>query len=165
MLERPDCRACLVVGSFRCGASEGDLEAGAQFTPKGGQEARQCVGKQDAGDDVSASLVHGRQLKGIGGDLDDVAVLFAQSSVADEGGQSQIEELGEGASFRGVGVGEAGTVEVAEDGREALKEDALEVGIFLVRADDVGGCCKGILEARRFGTGSRSIVYVVGHGE
>lgn len=43
-----------------------------------------------------------------------------------------------------MGLGEAGTVELTEDGGEVLEQDALEVGVFLVGADDVGGCGKGV---------------------
>ncbi len=42
---------------------------------------------------------------------------------------------------------EAGAVEVAEDGGELFEEEALEVGVFLVGSDDVGGCGEGVLVA------------------
>ena len=42
---------------------------------------------------------------------------------------------------------ETGAVEFAQDGGELFEEHALEVDVFLVRADDVGGGGEGVVVA------------------
>jgi hypothetical protein len=69
--------------------------------------------------------------------LDDVAVFFAEGAVADERGQAEVESVGEGAGFGGPGVGGARAAQTAVQVVELVCYDALEIGIFLVRADDV----------------------------
>ena len=80
-------------------------------------------------------------------DLDNVTVFFAQRAVADEGCETEVEQLGEGAGFRGVGVQETGAVEFAQNGGELFEEDALKVDVLLVRADDVGSGGEGVAVA------------------
>ena len=83
----------------------------------------------------------------------DVAILLAQAAVADQRREAQVEQLGEGAGFGTVFVGETRPVQAAEDGGELLGEDALEVGVFLVGAYDVrsGGEREGVFCDRGFG--------------
>lgn len=61
--------------------------------PEGGQESRQDVGKEDAGEDVSRSTDERWETLGICFNLHNVTVLLSQGAVPQEGGQSQVEHL------------------------------------------------------------------------
>ena len=51
-------------------------------------------------------------------------------------------------------MGEAGAIKAAQDGRELLEEDALEVDVFLVGADYVWGSGEWIVILGRLGEGA-----------
>ena len=65
----------------------------------------------------------------------DIAILLSQRPCSAECSQGVIEEVCKRAGFRGVAVEETGAVEFAEEVTEAVKEDGLEVGVFLGRTD------------------------------
>lgn len=78
--------------------------------------------------------------------MQDVAVFFAQGASAAEGGEAEVEELGEGLGLERILVQSAGAVDVAEDGGDLVIEDALVVGVLLVCTDCLEvrggvGCC------------------------
>lgn len=79
--------------------------------------------------------------------LDDIAVFFTERAVPNKGRETQVEQLGEGAGFGGVVVQEPGAIEFAQDGGELFEEDALEVDVFLVRANDVRSGGEGVVVA------------------
>lgn len=81
----------------------------------------------------------------VGGfDLDEVAVFFAEGPVAGEGGEREVEQRGEGAQFRGEGVGCARAEEPAVEVGDGVGEVAGEVGVLLVGAHDVRGRGEGV---------------------
>ncbi len=85
----------------------------------------------------------------------DIAVLFPQRAIPDEGSETEVEEFGEGAGFGVEGVREAGAVEAAQDCGEGRVQGGGEVGVFLVGANYVGGGGVGVEVAggRRLGDG------------
>ena len=146
------------------------LETLAEGGADGWQQAAEEVRDQNAADDVTGSSLEGRKtgpaglaggLHGVLGlwypdvaadvglfDLYEVAVLFAESAVAEKGGEAEVEQVGGGAGLGGPRVGGAGTAHAPVKVGQLVGEDALEVGIFLVRADDVRGGGEGIWRAR-----------------
>jgi len=144
------------------------LELGAEARAEGGEDAVERVGEDDGREDVAGAAGDGGQLEGVVFDLHDVAVFLAQRAVADERGEGEVEEVGEGACFGGPLVDEARPVELAQDGRDVVHEDAFEVGIFLVRANNVWCGCEGVAEGCRGSLGrgrGRLVRHMVGHGE
>ena len=121
------------------GAMEIVLEAKADAGAEGGESFAQGVWEEDGGEYVSCSTAYLWELLGMRFDLVDIAVFFPKGAISDESCEAEVEELGECAGFRIVCVGEARAVEAAQYGREMLKEDAFEVGVFLVGADYVWG--------------------------
>jgi len=67
--------------------------------------------------------------------VENVAVLFAEGTGVAEGGECEVQELGSDFYFQVVLVQDARAIDVAEDSREPIEEDALVVGVFLVCAD------------------------------
>lgn len=144
--------------AFALAREEGEavLEAAADGTADGGEEAVEEVGEEDARCYVAGAAGEGgEEGPGVGGgpgvilwgveareeggffDLDEVAVFFAEGAVADEGREGEVEEVGKGSRLGGPGVGGSGAAEAAVEVVELVCEIALEVGVFLVGADDV----------------------------
>ena len=65
----------------------------AEPLPQSRKESSKSVWQQHARKDVSRSACHRRQAICVILDLDDIAVLLAQRSIAQKGGQTQIQEL------------------------------------------------------------------------
>lgn len=135
---------------------EAVLEAAADGAADGGEEAVEEVGEEDARCYVAGAAGEGgEEGPGVGGgrgvilwgveareeggffDLDEVAVFFAEGAVPDEGREGEVEEVGKGSRLGGPGVGGSGAAEAAVEVVELVCEIALEVGVFLVGADDV----------------------------
>ncbi|KAG4218265.1 hypothetical protein PC116_g33255, partial [Phytophthora cactorum] len=104
-----------------------------------GKKAGQGVRREDAAGDVSRAAVERGQGARVGLDLHEAAVLFAEGAVADERGEGEVQQVGEGAGLGGPGVRGAGAEEPSVKLGDLVREEALEVGVFLVRADYVGG--------------------------
>lgn len=79
--------------------------------------------------------------------MEDIAVFLPEGAVADEGRKTEVEELSEGTGLRVVFVGGSDAIKAADDVRELLMEDALEIGVFLVGAYYVWSCSEGVIEA------------------
>ena len=124
--------------TFR-GAMEIVLEAKANAGAEGGEGFTEGVWEEDGGKYVSCSTAYLWKLLGMRFDLVDIAVFFPKGAISDESCEAKVKELRESAGFGVVGVSEARAVEAAQNGREMLEEDALEVGVFLVGADYVWG--------------------------
>ena len=78
--------------------------------------------------------------------MQDIAIFLPKRAVADEGREAEVEELGKGARFGVNAVGGSYAVETADEGGELRVEDSLEVGIFLVGSDYVGGGGERVIE-------------------
>lgn len=121
------------------------IEEAPQAGTKAGEDAAGEIGQEDgAGDVGGAGAQAGQGERRSRVYLDEVAVFLAEGSVAREGGEGEVDEGGRGAQLRGEGVGGAGAEEAAVEVGEGVCEVAGEVGVFLVGADDVGGCGKGV---------------------
>ena len=75
----------------------------------------------------------------------DVAVLLPQRTIAKQGSEAEVEELGESAGFGIKVVGETRTVEATEEGGELDVELGRLVGVLLVGADYVWGGGVGVV--------------------
>ena len=135
------------------GAMEFVLEAEAVAGAEGGEGFAEGVWEDDGGEYVSCSTAYLWELLGMRFDLVDIAVFFPKGAISDESCEAEVEELGECAGFRVVGVGEARAVKAAQNGREMLEEDAFEVGVFLVGANYVWGGSEWIVVACGLGQG------------
>lgn len=78
--------------------------------------------------------------------MQDIAIFLPKRAVADEGREAEVEQLGKGARFGVNAVGGSYAVEAANEGGELRVEDSLEVGIFLVGTDYVGGGGERVVE-------------------
>ena len=121
------------------GAMEIVLEAKANAGTEEGEGFTEGVWEEDGGKYVSCSMAYLWKLLGMRFDLVDIAVFFPKGAVSDESREAEVKELGEGAGFGVVGVSKTRAVEPAQNSREMLEEDALEVGVFLVGADYIWG--------------------------
>ena len=79
------------------------------------ERAGEDIRKDDSAEDIASPSRQRGQFTGGGLDLVDIAVFFAEGAVAEEGGEGEVEEGGEGLEGGVVGVGEAGAVEAAKD--------------------------------------------------
>ena len=138
------------------------FEAKADASPEGWEGFTKGVWEEDGGKYVSCSTAYFWKLLGMRFNLVDIAIFFPEGAISDESREAEVEELGESAGFGVVGVSEARAIKAAQNGREMLEEDALEVGVFLVGADYVWGCGEWIIVPCGLGEGvlgdSRSIV-------
>ena len=121
------------------------LEAKADAGAEGGKGFTEDVWEEDGGKYVSCPAAYLWKLLSMRFNLVDIAVFFPKGAISDESREAEVEELGESAGFGVVGVSEARAIEAAQNGREMLEEDALEIGVFLVGADYVWGCGKWII--------------------
>ena len=135
------------------GAMEIALKAKADAGAEGGESFAKGVWEEDGGEYISCSTAYLWKLLGMRFDLVDITVFFPKGAISDESREAEVKELGESAGFRIVCVGEARAVEAAQNSRELLEEDALEVGVFLVGADYVWGGGEWIVVMRGLGEG------------
>lgn len=85
--------------------------------------------------------------------MDEAAVFLAQCAVPEQRRETEVEEVGERARLGGPAVGGPRSQETPVEVCELVCEEALEVGIFLVRADDVGREGVWVWRAREGGGG------------
>ena len=123
----------------------------AEFAPESGQAAQEEPRCEDNTGDVAEAAREAREAQGIGFDLQDIAIFFAEGAVSEEGREAEVEEIGEVVSCGGVAVGEAGTEEGAQDEGGVGGEGGCYVGVFLVGAEDVWGGGEGVFHGWRTG--------------